>query len=316
MKKTINSLLFGFLLSILWGFSFLDHPNTTNLSAFIGFLSTIGGSYLLQKEHNFQFNLKEKITIISVPLLYTAVLLKNDAIYRDLNNLKTSILLNPILLSFAILLLSILFSTQMFRQANPWILYLSAFAFFYSYGYFDEWKATQYLNLTEKFVEDRKADKVIANSHSDIRANINIQNFRFINRNLDTISIQPEGKFILIETWNESCVPCIMAMKELPSYYKLISDQVRTFYVYENNNEKARNMFEKIFSFKHIYDHSKILVDLDQKFYKSLDMKGFPYFVLFDEEGNLLFMKRGYRGRKEFSKEINKFIDKHFGNSK
>ncbi|RMG39059.1 MAG: hypothetical protein D6732_04535 [Methanobacteriota archaeon] len=309
MKKTITSLLFGLLATILWSFAFLDHPNTTSLSAFMGFLCTIGGSYLLQKEHDFQLNLKEKIATLAIPLIYTAAFLKNDVIYRDLNNLKPSILLNPILLSFTILLFSILFSTQLFKKANPWILYLSAFLFFYSYGYFDEWKATQYLNLTEKFVEDRDIDNSVADSLTDTSTDINIHNFRFINRNLDTISIQPEGKFILIETWNESCVPCIMAMKELPSYYRLISDRVKIFYVYENNNEKARNVFGKIFSFKHIYDHSKIMIDLDQNFYNSLSMKGFPYFVLFDKQGNLLFMKRGYRGRKELSKTINKFID-------
>ncbi|MFQ5447875.1 MAG: TlpA family protein disulfide reductase, partial [Saprospiraceae bacterium] len=126
-----------------------------------------------------------------------------------------------------------------------------------------------------------------------------------INSDLDTVNLLNSlDKYILLETWNETCLPCIKAMKELPDFYKSMQSKMETYYLYENSNERVRKKFDKIFNFKNIKDKTKILIDINEELYKGLNMKGFPYFLLFDSQGNLIYHSRGYIGKEILSKQI------------
>ena len=98
------------------------------------------------------------------------------------------------------------------------------------------------------------------------------------------------------------------AMNELPDFYKTIENKVDVYYLYESGKETVRKKFDKIFSFKNIDDKSKILIDINQELYNSLNMKGFPYFLLFDSTGNLIYHSRGYIGKENLCKQLTEHI--------
>jgi len=55
------------------------------------------------------------------------------------------------------------------------------------------------------------ADKSEINKHN-LDDTINIKDFKFINQNLDTVLLDM-NKPILVETWNETCRPCMASIK-------------------------------------------------------------------------------------------------------
>ncbi len=59
-----------------------------------------------------------------------------------------------------------------------------------------------------------------------------------------------------------------------------------------------------IFNFKSIKDKSKIRIDIDQNLYDALAMQGFPYFLLFDSSGKLIYLQRGYTGKDATANKI------------
>lgn len=67
----------------------------------------------------------------------------------------------------------------------------------------------------------------------------------------------------------------------------------------------------KIYSFANIMDKSKIILDIDNKFFNDSKMDSFPYFLLFDNKGNLVDYFKGYnRANKEyFEKRIKSMLE-------
>ena len=59
-----------------------------------------------------------------------------------------------------------------------------------------------------------------------------------------------------------------------------------------------------IFNFKSIKDKSKIRIDINQNVYDALDMQDFPYFLLFDSTGKLIYLQRGYTGKDAIANKI------------
>ena len=144
---------------------------------------------------------------------------------------------------------------------------------------------------------------------SAINSDINLTDFYFINGSLDTVAlVDTSNKYILLETWAETCPPCIKAMNELPSFYRSIQDKVSVYYVYEHRKASVRSNFEKIFSFKEIKNKDKILVDINQELYNALKMQGYPYFLIFDSDGKLIHYIRGYSDKDRMADQISKYI--------
>ncbi len=134
---------------------------------------------------------------------------------------------------------------------------------------------------------------------------VSLFDYPFIGPSLDAAILKTElGKFILLETWSETCFPCIKAMEELPDFYQSIQDKVDVYYVYENKKLRVRKQFDMIFNFKSIQDKSKIRIDIDQNLYDALGMQGFPYFLLFDSNGKLIYLQRGYTGKDAIANKI------------
>ena len=48
--------------------------------------------------------------------------------------------------------------------------------------------------------------------------------------------------------------------------------------------------------FKKINDSNKVLIDVNNAYYDRLKLSGYPYFILYDTEGNALDWFSGYLG--------------------
>ena len=144
---------------------------------------------------------------------------------------------------------------------------------------------------------------------SAINLQVNLSDFSFINASLDTVTLSDaSGKYTLLETWSETCPPCIRAMRDLPDFYRSIENKVNVYYVYENRKASARNNFEKIFAFQEIKDKSKILIDMEQNLYQALQVNSYPYFLIFDSSGKLIHYIQGYNDKEMIAAEISKYI--------
>jgi thiol-disulfide isomerase/thioredoxin len=121
---------------------------------------------------------------------------------------------------------------------------------------------------------------------------IELSDILLFNKLRDTVILDPEGRYTLLETWNEKCPPCLKAMHELKPFYA--SAQFNQKYVYVRPNKKNDVDFEKLYASdivsKKIDSH---LVDYNEILYNS-GIKGTPCFLLFDPSGKLVFKHLGY----------------------
>ena len=117
------------------------------------------------------------------------------------------------------------------------------FFYIYAFSVFPIWERTLYVPTTETY--DFAEDSITIEQ-------TNLNEFRFLDANFDTINLTTEKEYIIIETWNETCVPCIKAMTELPELYRKIDNRFDQYYLYEPNNKNGKVDYDKIFKFKKI----------------------------------------------------------------
>lgn len=114
--------------------------------------------------------------------------------------------------------------------------------------------------------------------------------YQFLNSNLDSIKLSGTNEYVIIETWNEKCIPCFKAMEEMADFYGNIESKTNQYYIYiptKNNLD-----YTKIFSFEKIQDKSNILVDINLQ--KDALLKGYPVFLVFNKVGELVYKETGY----------------------
>jgi len=309
MMKKVSILVFGLVLITIWGFCFLNYEQANAYTAAMGLSFTILSVYFFQKRFNFELNLPDKILLLALPILYSTTLyiqlfpsIKGK--FELLHLLFYIHIVNPVNIGLLVLLLGLTKLKELSKPVNIFIfLYL---ILFYVHFLYPDWRGIQFISITEDFDTEMSNDaKAQKENISQVNYSENLSKFSFINSTLDTINLPTHStKYILLETWNETCLPCVKAMKELPDFYKSIQNKVEVYYLYEHQKEHVRRKFEKIFNFKNIEDKSKILIDINEELYKALNMKGYPYFLLFDSQGNLRYHSRGYIGKEALSKQV------------
>ncbi len=319
MKKKIALLAYGFVLISIWSICFVASSMADTNTAVMGLAFTFLSVYFLQKEYDFKLSISDKWAVMAFPILYLGsvytILYDNGyfnmltlnfvAWYQLLFYLH---IINPLTIASIVLLLGL---TKLKDLRNPRNLFIFAsITIFYAYFFMFTWKSSWLSGRRISFdteiptkSEGKKLDTL------GLNYDVNLFDFSFINPNLDTVTLlDASGKYILLETWAETCPPCIKAMNELPGFYRSVDDKVSVYYLYENRKESVRNNFDKIFSFKEIKDKSNILIDIDQELYRALNMKGYPYFLIFDSSGKLVHHIRGYGDKEMISAQILKYI--------
>jgi thioredoxin-related protein len=319
MKKKLSLLLYGFVLINVWSICFLASGMADVYTAAMGLVFTFLSIYLLQKEYDFKLSALDKWMVMALPILYLCYLytVLYDTGYFKVHNynfvawyqlLFYKHIINPVTIAFIVLLLGL---TKLKDLTNPRNLFIFAsITIFYAYFFMHTWKNSWVFGHQPSFDAEvtQEADGPSPEA-SAINVEVNLSDFSFINASLDTVTLPDgSGRYTLLETWSETCPPCIKAMRELPDFYRSIEDKVSVYYVYENRKASVRNKFDKIFTFKEIKDKSKILIDVEQHLYQTMNMRGYPYFLIFDSSGKLVHHIYGYGDKDQFKAEIVKHI--------
>ena len=136
--------------------------------------------------------------------------------------------------------------------------------------------------------------------------NLDIRMIPFIKSDDTSYLIKPNHKYVLIETWNEKCSPCFAAIKDLAGFFDLHQDKMIHFYLYQAPNKNTITDRNSVFHFEKIKNKNKILIDKDNQLYDQMGLEGYPYFLLFDQNGQLIYQYFGYHSsvKDELSENI------------
>lgn len=257
------------------------------ISIILSLSFTFLATYFFNKEYDFNFT--EKIIILIIPTLYFCTFT------YLFESVRVLFLMNPLLIALIFLVLSLSYMSDLSKPINLFLFIFSTL--FYTHMFYPIWEAARFSPSTEKIGKDP-----VRLNELPVKDSIELKEYLFINSRNDTSSIVSDKKFTLIETWNETCPPCIKAFADLPAFYNEHKNTMETFYLYETNKELGKDDFKKVFNFSKISEKSKILIDLNQNLYDGLGMSGYPYFLLFDAKGKLIFIHKGYT--REFREEL------------
>ncbi len=134
-----------------------------------------------------------------------------------------------------------------------------------------------------------------------------LSEFDFIDYKMDTVKIQTGRKFVLIETWNETCAPCIKSMMEIQDEIAKMS-KVEHYFLYQNR-EGSKLTFNEIHHFKYIKSIENSLIDIENQLFQEMGLQAYPYFILFHTSGEVMGYIRGYKGKNQVLQELNRIMD-------
>jgi thiol-disulfide isomerase/thioredoxin len=197
--------------------------------------------------------------------------------------------LNPIWLAFIFLVLQLFWLSDIRKFSNIFI-YLFI-GIFYTYSFFPISARWQPPVVTTNFDDNPETNKSPSYQAPDT---LFLSDYHFINSSLDTIQFRSDREYTFLETWNETCAPCIRSFRELSPFLKDL-ENVQFYYLYEHSKPEVRKKFDKIFSYAPVPDSSRILIDINQELFNAAGMQGYPYFLLFNPEGEVVFAQAGYK---------------------
>jgi thioredoxin-related protein len=196
-----------------------------------------------------------------------------------------SILLNPIVTAFIVFLLGVRL-TLLFEKYSLQFFTVS-YIILYSISLNSKWHSLTGFNndiIQNEFSQGLETDSM--------DTDVNIFQVPFFKSHDSLFYIQKSNKFILIETWNEKCNPCINALQDLKNSFD--GKDLVQFYMYEQTKKFKDIDMANVFRFEKIPDHNKIIIDNDNLLFNKLELEGNPYFLLFNPEGKLIFKYFGY----------------------
>jgi hypothetical protein len=285
IEKFRDFIIYGiYTLTIIpiWGLLFLIPESPGNFGAFFGLIYTFYSSILIENHVERETTILKFLKIIG-PLFYffsSIFLLKINLLF----------LINPILISFLVFCLSyIVRNVIKIPSVNFFIL---SFFIIYSFVLFPMWE--NFMDQKARLMDQKNEIDLSIGDKQDV---VNLNKFMFINQNYDTFNLinnLNNNKYIIIETWNENCPPCLRAIKDLEKFYLEIQNYADNYYLYKANKNFDVSHYKFVFTYPKIHDHTKIIIDNLNNFHEKLNLNSVPYFFIFNKEGKLVFKFEGY----------------------
>lgn len=302
--KYIVYLCYSIGVMITWGLLLLDINNPGNWGIVVALLFSYYSPHLMKtvwgEDNRYHLLLK---------FLFPCIYLITSIYTFGLHPLS---IVNPILIAWLLLVAGQQFSKIQHKMSTQFFVFV--FIFVYSFSIFNYWesfvnKSTDVPYDFSKIDDNKGANEKKELFNYPISTNLILSDFSFLNEKLEETKIATNNQLVLIETWNEQCIPCINAIKDLQPYFSILKDKVAHYYVYEPRNTTFSS--DLVFQFPEIKEKSKILIDENSEMYSKLKISGYPYFLLYDFEGNLINVQFGYnnKSKKEFQNHLTELID-------
>lgn len=278
-KPGLKTIFFSILLIPIWGLGFFSAQTANLITAICSLGLTVLIVYFFREKKHASF-------LFLGPVFYVIVCLFTMI---GQNNFGVGI---PIFVLFAISTSLYLLRTKPLAvQAVPVLL-----GFVYIFMNY---------SLPAKFEPEPKPEPISREK--------NLAQIRLINHEKDTLQFQDLKFPLLIETWNETCMPCRLSLKHLqPELDKI---DINKIYLYQARNGFAMET-NKVLQFKSIKHKEEIMIDLNNNLFDILELPSYPYFLIFDKNQQLTFDKSGYHPDfhneilEELSSEISKVLEK------
>jgi hypothetical protein len=275
MKEKVIVTICSFGVLPIWGLSFLAVSYANQLTLFYGLVLTAvlfrwlgtkvrevgNGAYLLG---------------ISGPVFYLIAML-----FVQPKMEWESVLPNPILMGFVVASLSLLITVRK--------LVLYPFIVFSVIAY-----ATFIFPIYQTNIELGNIDFKEVIQKKDSLDLVPLSEFPALEQKVKDKLKGGNYDQILIETWNEKCKPCMESMADLQPF---MDTNPRVLHVFLYQKMGNTNLSDRqAMNFKKIDNPNKILIDVNNAYYNRLKLSGYPYFILYDANGNALDWFSGYLG--------------------
>src|SRR5690606_5508102 len=173
-------------------------------------------------------------------------------------------------------------------------------------NYFTDYRSQTWGTVDERSIiidgsENKTADKKMEVPDESI----DISTFSFLNLKSDTVNIQSDKPYTFIQTWNEKCPPCKLAIKELTPMLDTIQN-IESYFIYENL-KFDKNVFVNSAQKEDGLSNQMVLADYNLSFFNSMKMNSYPVFFIIDnQEDKIIYMTVGYGGKVSREKWIEK----------
>jgi thioredoxin-related protein len=281
----------GFLL--MWGLFLMDADNPGTIGVIICLIYTFYAEIFFINAVVFDHKISRYLKFI-FPVFYLI-----STLFTVKFNLL-NILLHPIITASIILVAGSQLTTL--KEKHSLQFFVHSYILLYSFALYPIWGQQNTVGEMTKTYDFAIGQKEIKN--------VDIRTIPFIKSDDTSYLIKPNDKYVLIETWNEKCPPCFAAIKDLSDNFDQHQDKMTHFYLYQAPNKNIVTDRNSVFHFEKIKNKNKILIDKDNQLYDQMGLEGYPYFLLFDQNGQLIYQYFGYHPsvKDELSENILKLI--------
>lgn len=289
MKEKVILVLCSLSVLPIWGLSFLAIAYANELTLIYGLLLT---AVLFRW---FRFKIEEMgksgyLLAISGPVVYLVAMLLSQKEFT-----WEAVLPNPILMGFLVA------GVSLFVPARKLVLYpvLAVSVISFAAFIFPIYQSNIELGNIEFEEIIQKKDSLTIEPLSEFPA---------IHQEVTNKLKDGDYDYVLIETWNEKCKPCMESMADLQSF---MAKNPRVLHIFLYQKMGSINLSDsEAKDFKKINDSNKVLIDVNNAYYDRLKLSGYPYFILYDTDGNALDWFSGYLGH--FQKDYENHLTQLF----
>lgn len=134
------------------------------------------------------------------------------------------------------------------------------------------------------------------------REDCSLQEFRFVNQALDTLSLEPGKKFTVLELWSYTGlgqgVSSYLSFRDMSDFWAAQKDLA--YYPVFASADLGRELnYDKLFKYPAIQEQAQIHIDL--ALVDSLQIRKFPTYLVFDQDAQLVFKLEGYEQHRRWA---------------
>ncbi len=288
-KLKIYLILFIYALCFiyLWGECFRGH-DSNQITCGIGLVLTFVSAYFIQKQYDFKLDVWQKLFLVILMIGHSCYFFWNDGL--------RIFLFSPFFLAILFLIFNFFVFKDLRKFYNNIFFVLLTITF--TKSYFSGYHSYYWGAVNERsIIIDGSGNNLQEKRQEVPNESVDISSFSFLDIKSDTVNIHSNKSFIFIETWNEDCYPCKIAIKELIPVLDSMNHKIESYFIYENKKFDKNVFIQSTMNIQELSSQN-VLADYNQAFFTSMKMTAYPtFFVIDNEKGKIIYMSIGYGGK-------------------